>query len=131
MRNILLFIVAALLLVAMPAEAKKTKGAKIEFATKVHDFGFVQESKGNVSYGFEFKNVGNAPLIIVNASASCGCTKPEYPRNPIKPGQTGVIKVTFRTKHQSGPFEKSVTVKTNNQIERIRIKGNVIPAAIK
>ncbi len=128
MKNILFVLIAAL---TVFAAAAKKNNAKIAFKTEVHDFGYVQESKGDVSYDFEFSNVGTEPLIVLNARASCGCTVPEYPRNPIKPGEKGVIKVTFRTAHQAGHFDKNVTVKTNTEIKRLRIKGNVIPSVVK
>ena len=71
------------------------KMAEATFETKVYDFGTIKEANGPVSCFFEFVNTGDKPLIIIDATASCGCTHPEYPSKPIKPGKKGKIKVTF------------------------------------
>lgn len=103
-----------------------TSGAKIEFKKDTHDY-------GDIKYGadgactFEFKNTGNAPLIISNAQGSCGCTVPEWPKEPINPGQTGKITVKYDTK-RPGAINKSVTITSNagNEPTKVlRIKGNV------
>nr|HNH67158.1 DUF1573 domain-containing protein [Bacteroidia bacterium] len=62
-----------------------------------------------VSYNFKFKNSGKAPLIITQASASCGCTVPEYSKDPIAPGQEGFIKVTFNSEGKHGMTSKTIT----------------------
>lgn len=103
-----------------------TGGAKIEFKKDTHDY-------GDIKYGadgactFEFKNTGNAPLIISNAQGSCGCTVPEWPKEPINPGQSGKITVKYDTK-RPGAINKSVTITSNagNEPTKVlRIKGNV------
>ena len=79
---------------------------------------------------FEFKNTGNAPLIISNAKGSCGCTVPEWPKEPIAPGAKASIKVKYDTSRQ-GVINKNVTITSNavNAAEKIiYIKGNVLPA---
>lgn len=98
------------------------------FSEKNYDFGYIKEEKGAVSHNFEFENTGDAPLIIVNASASCGCTRPEYPTKPIKPGKKGKIKVTFSPIGRPGPFRKTIRVKTNarNKVVTLHIEGSVI-----
>ena len=72
--------------------------------------------------------MGDEPLIIVSATASCGCTRPEYPTKPIKPGKKGKIKVTFSPIGRPGPFRKEIRVKTNarNKVVRLHIEGSVI-----
>ena len=105
------------------------KYAEATFDTKSHDFGTIQEAKGPVSCYFEFTNTGDKPLLIIDAAASCGCTRPEYPSKPIKPGKKGKIKVTFSPIGRPGAFKKSVKIKTNGR-ERtttLRIEGTVIP----
>ena len=105
------------------------KYAEATFETKSHDFGTIQEAKGPVSCTFEFTNTGDKPLLIIDAVASCGCTRPEYPSKPIKPGKKGKIKVTFSPIGRPGAFKKTVKVKTNGK-ERtttLRIEGTVIP----
>ena len=108
---------------------KKVKAKAIAmFTEKNHDFGYIKEEKGAVSHDFEFENVGDEPLIILSATASCGCTRPEYPTKPIKPGKKGKIKVTFSPIGRPGPFRKEIRVKTNarNKVVRLHIEGSVI-----
>ena len=104
----------------------------IEFKESSYDFGTIREEKGPVSHTFEFVNTGDAPLLILNASASCGCTRPDYPRNPVKPGKSDKIKVTYNPKGRPGEFTKTVTVRTNikgkDKKVTLKIKGNVTPA---
>ena len=68
----------------------------MNFAQMAHDFGTIEQNSEN-EYVFEFTNTGGEPLIIQNAQGSCGCTVPEYPREPIAPGETGEIKRLSRT----------------------------------
>lgn len=101
-------------------------GPKIEFEKEVHDYGTI-ENGANGECTFEFKNTGNAPLIISNAKGSCGCTVPQWPQEPIAPGATAQIKVKYDTK-RAGAINKSVTITSNAVNEPtkvIRIKGNV------
>ena len=86
-KKIIVSIVAVLMLICMPLmlNAKKNGVAKIEFSEYSHDFGIVKEKNGMVSHEFEFTNVGDGNLIIIEATATCGCTRPEYPKNPIAP----------------------------------------------
>ena len=109
-------------------DAKANAKAIAMFSEKNHDFGYIKEEKGAVSHEFEFENVGDEPLIIVSATASCGCTRPEYPTKPIKPGKKGKIKVTFSPIGRPGPFRKEIRVKTNarNKVVRLHIEGSVI-----
>ena len=103
--------------------------AEATFEVLSHDFGTIKEANGPVSCTFEFTNTGNKPLLIIDAMASCGCTRPEYPTKPIKPGKKGKIKVTYSPIGRPGAFKKTVKVKTNGK-ERtttLRIEGTVIP----
>lgn len=79
-----------------------------------HDFGTIPEGP-KVTYAFTFINTGNEPLIISNAQASCGCTSPEYPKEPILPGKKGKISVTYTTEGHPGNFSKSVYLSSNAQ----------------
>ena len=118
----------AICLVTLSAVADD-KQAEATFATLSHDFGTIQEAKGPVSCTFEFTNTGDKPLLIIDAVASCGCTRPEYPSKPIKPGKKGKIKVTYSPIGRPGAFKKSVKVKTNGKERTVtlRIQGTVIP----
>jgi hypothetical protein len=107
-------------------------GAKAEFAEKSYDFGMVKEEKGKVSHEFLFTNTGDKPLVIISANASCGCTMPEFPKDPIKPGKTGKIKVTYNPSGRPGEFDKSVKIRYNsdgNKTARVTLKitGTVVP----
>jgi len=105
-----------------------TNGAKIDFNKEVHDYGTI-ENGANGECTFEFKNTGNAPLIISNAKGSCGCTVPSWPKEPIAPGASSKITVKYDTK-RPGAINKSVTITSNAVNEPtkvIRIKGNVKP----
>jgi len=105
--------------------------AKIKFATKTHDFGTIQEKDGDVTAKFEFTNVGDTPLLITRATATCGCTTPVHPKKPLRPGEKGEIVVTYHAKGRPGPFDKSIYVFSNdakNEKVLLTITGNVVSA---
>lgn len=116
-----------LTLTLMLATALSWAAAQLTFDKSTHDFGTILEKDGDVSVEFKFKNTGDAPLLITRAASSCGCTVPDYPKHPIRPGQDGVIKVTYHAKGRPGPFQKSVQVYDNtNRKTTITILGNVV-----
>ena len=82
------------------------------FETEVHDFGTIVQGE-KVAYAFKFKNTGKADLIITSAKGSCGCTVPEWPQDPIAPGEEGVIDVVFNSEGKSGQQNKKVTIVAN------------------
>ncbi len=88
--------------------------AVIRFETPNYSFGTVNQGE-KVSYSYKFKNDGKSPLIITNAEASCGCTVPEVPKEPIKPGEEGEIKVVFNSEGKVGLQDKVVTVTSNGE----------------
>lgn len=108
--------------------SKTTKAPKATFAKTVHDFGKVKEDDKTATTTFKFKNEGNAPLIIQRVQASCGCTTPDYTKEPILPGKEGTITVTYSTVGRVYAFDKSVTVFSNvpDEIYTLRIKGEVV-----
>ena len=111
--------------------ANAQKKAEIKFDKTTHDFGNFSEANPVVEHTFTFSNLGDAPLIINQAIASCGCTIPEYSKQPIAPGQKGTIKVIYNSKGKiPGHFKKTVTVRTNGEPElvRIYIEGNMTEA---
>ncbi len=116
------------LLISMTAFAKE-KAPKIVFEKTTYEYGNIKEADGDASCEFKFTNKGNAPLIITRASSSCGCTAPTYPKEPIAPGESGVIGVTYHAKGRPGGFSKNITIYTNVPEEKIKliISGNVIP----
>lgn len=96
--------------------------AEIKFDKLTHDFGKFSEASPVVTCTFTFTNTGDKPLVINQAVASCGCTVPEYTKDPIQPGQKGTIKVTYNgTGKFPGHFKKSITIRTNGKVEMTRL----------
>ncbi|WP_258103136.1 DUF1573 domain-containing protein [Marinoscillum sp. MHG1-6] len=100
-----------------------------EFSEENYDFGTITEGDV-VETVFKFKNIGEAPLIIESAKASCGCTVPEYSKAPIGIGEEGSLTVKFNSKGKPGIQNKTVTITANTypKISRLRIKANVVKA---
>jgi hypothetical protein len=121
-------IMFSMVMVNAQDDAKKVNGPEITFKETIHDYGtiFVDDDG---AYDFEFTNTGNEPLILSKPRSSCGCTVPSWPKEPILPGETNSIKVTYNT-HKAGPFNKTVTVYSNSATSAnvmLRIKGTVNP----
>ncbi|MBO4826077.1 MAG: DUF1573 domain-containing protein [Prevotella sp.] len=117
-----------MLMLAVCTMASAQKQAEIKFDKLTHDFGTFSESNPVVECTFTFKNVGDAPLVINQALAACGCTVPSYTKEPIAPGAQGSIKVTYNGKGKfPGHFKKTITVRTNGKTEltRLYIEGNM------
>ena len=117
-------ILALTMLVAMVTSASAQ--AEIKFEKVVHNFGTFEETSPVQKATFTFTNVGNKPLVINQAIASCGCTVPSYTKTPIKPGEKGEIKVTYNGKGAfPGHFKKTITVRTNGvtELTRLYIEG--------
>ena len=111
-----------------PQVEKKQNGPEITFKTLNHNYGEIYYGS-NGTFNFEFTNTGNEPLILTKPRSSCGCTIPHWPKEPILPGESSAIKVTYNT-HRNGAFNKTVTVYSNalkNKTVVLRIKGKVIP----
>lgn len=106
---------------AAPAAADEVC-AEIKFDTLHVDLGTFSAKDAEQKCQFKFTNTGNAPLVIQQVLASCGCTVPTYPKAPIKPGQSGVIEITYNGSGKfPGKFRKTVTVRTNAKTEIIRL----------
>ena len=108
--------------------------AEIKFDKVSHNFGKFAESDPVQECTFTFTNVGNAPLVINQAVASCGCTIPSYTKQPVAPGQKGEIKVTYNGKGKfPGHFKKTITVRTNGNPEmtRLIIEGEMMEVGTK
>lgn len=105
--------------------------SEMTFKKKLHDYGIVAQDTCVVTCSFTFTNTGNGPLVIHQAATSCGCTVPEYTQEPIAPGKSGVINVTYNGKtKRPGVFKKSITIHSNakNTPVRIYIQGEMIPS---
>ena len=115
-------------IIGLNGYAQIEKGAKIQFNKETHDYGIIKYNADPYCV-FEFKNTGNEALLITEARGSCGCTVPEWPKEPIAPGATGMLKVTYDTK-RVGSFQKSVTITSNavnDPVKVVNIKGEVLP----
>ena len=116
----LMFVCGIMLATAQTANGGKQ--AEIKFDKTTHNFGKFSESAPKVSCTFTFTNVGDAPLIINQAVASCGCTATEYTKTPVKPGEKGELKITYNGEGKfPGHFKKSITVRTNGKVEMTRL----------
>ncbi len=112
---------------AKPAEAvDNTPKTTIQFTEYEHDFGNIKQDTENKKI-FTFTNTGSEPLLIEAANGSCGCTAPNYPKNPIPPGGTGEIEVVYKPGKQENAQNKTVTVVANTEPKEtlLRIKANV------
>ena len=87
---------------------------KIQFEKKTHDFGEFEEGI-QATTSFKFKNTGNAPLVLNSVTPSCGCTSPQWTKEPVAPGEEGEIKVVYNSKNRVGQFTKTITVKHNGE----------------
>jgi hypothetical protein len=129
MKKLLFTLLAFLSISVAVNKVSAQSGAKIEFAKETHDYGKIKNG-ADPYCSFEFKNTGDAPLIISDAKGSCGCTVPEWPKEPIAPGAKATIKVRYDTKRE-GVISKNVTIMSNavNAPEKvIYITGEVIGA---
>jgi len=102
----------------------------LSFDNGMYNFGKINQGE-KVHYDFKFKNTGKSPLIITKATASCGCTVPEPPKEPIKPGDSGVIKVVFNSTGKMGMQDKVITIESNGNpaTSEIHLIGEVKEAA--
>jgi len=122
-RFILILLAVVTCHIALFAQPKAT------FKENNYDFGVIKEAKGAVKHTFEFINTGDKPLLVIDAVASCGCTRPSYTAKPVKPGKKGKVEVTFSPIGRRGSFRKTVKVKTNGseKISTLIITGTIIP----
>ncbi|MBI1225577.1 MAG: DUF1573 domain-containing protein [Bacteroidetes bacterium] len=114
---------------ANPAEPAAPTGPTTVMSFSETEFNFGKVKAGEkVEHEYTFKNTGKEPLVISNAKGSCGCTVPEWPKEPIAPGASAKIKVNFDSKGKSGPQTKQVTITANTDPVQsiIYIKGDVI-----
>ncbi len=110
---------------------EKKKAAEITFSEAEHDFGNI-EQESEATYAFVFKNTGKGTLLINNVQTSCGCTIPEWTREPVEKKRSGVVKVHYNTSIV-GNFHKTITVYSNgiNSPVTLKIKGTVVPKSTK
>ncbi|TFV96054.1 DUF1573 domain-containing protein [Algoriphagus kandeliae] len=117
-----------------PVNAQTTQAADpstlgaFQFEEMEYNFGTINEGEV-VERVFNFTNNGEAPLVISNITASCGCTSPDWTKTPVNPGETGFVKVVFNSTAKSGAQAPTVTIQanTNPTVTRLRLRGNVTP----
>jgi hypothetical protein len=125
MKKLMLLLLCVSSVGLLNAQDAKLSGPEISFDKLVHDFGNVFQGD-KTEYDFKFINTGKEPLIISDVRSSCGCTVPEWPRNPILPGGSATIKVKYNS-NIVGQINKQVTIISNaaNSPVNLRIAGNV------
>ncbi|MFI5220869.1 MAG: DUF1573 domain-containing protein [Bacteroidia bacterium] len=106
--------------------------AEIKFEETLHDFGNIQEGT-LAAYEFIFTNTGKAPLVLSNVQPSCGCTSPEWSKEPVAPGAKGKVKAVYNSYGRPGNFQKYITVKSNaaNTQVDLTIKGTVLSKPVE
>ncbi len=112
MKQIILIFTTILLATGWVAAQDK---AVISAEETVFDFGAIKEDGGTVTHTFQVQNTGKAPLVMTRVVASCGCTTPEWTKEPIAPGKTGSLKITFDPENRPGPFVKTISVYSNGK----------------
>lgn len=123
----LLFTVFALVF-TFNANAQEQSGAAITFKEKSIDFGDITQGD-KVEHTFQLTNTGSSPLIISNVAATCGCTVPSWPKEPIAPGKTSEIKVSFNSAGKMGKQNSVVRIYSNasEPIEKVSLISNILP----
>lgn len=112
-----------------PGDTTQAQGApEMTFEQTVHNFGEITQGE-KVEYAFKFTNTGKRDLLIQNAVSSCGCTVPEWPKEPVKPGESGYLKVVFDSHGKEGYTEKEISIKANT--DPPFIQGPKIQCTIK
>ncbi|MCD8185094.1 MAG: DUF1573 domain-containing protein [Rikenellaceae bacterium] len=117
------------ILCLFPCRCLFAQSSQVTYDATVHDFGKIQEADGPVSFTFTFTNTSRTLFLIEFVSVSCGCTTPEYSKEPVLPGKTGQIKVTYNPLGRPGVFNTPVIVTSNERRDQVTltIKGEVVP----
>lgn len=139
MKKIILLIVIAASIVSCDIRKNDKQGnpvsagnitdtTSVQMIDSVYNFGKVSDGE-KVVFSYRFKNTGEKPLVVSAANASCGCTIPEKPEEPLMPGETGVIKVVFDSKGRVGPVQKEINVISNAvpKFPILQLVGEVLP----
>jgi hypothetical protein len=105
--------------------AAPASNAKVKFENITHNFGNVIEGQ-IAKYDFKFTNTGTDPLVLSNVQASCGCTSPKWPREPIAPGASAVVTAEYNSSGRPGNFTKNIFVYSNGGDVTLTITGIVV-----
>ncbi|MDR2139875.1 MAG: DUF1573 domain-containing protein [Tannerella sp.] len=124
-----LFVLMAVLLTSGMLHAQQKEASITVVDSTSYDFGDINEADGPVSHIFTILNNGELPLVISRVQAACGCTTPEWTKEPIAPGKTGEVKVIYDPKGRPNKFNKTVSIYSNGSTGSytLTIRGNVIP----
>ena len=128
MKRGILFIIVCTIVNMVYAQQSDTT---VVFNKLTHDFGVIAENDGSQSYSFEFTNKGTDPVMIQKVVSSCGCTTPDWSKEPVAPGGKGYVKVTYKPSGVT-TFNKSITVNIANgnpETLVLHIRGNVMTIA--
>lgn len=118
MKRFLILLPAILFTVlSMQAQQTEKRGPEMTFEKTIHDFGEIPFKGKPRTTEFKFTNTGDAPLVILRTQLSCTCLEAEYPRKPVAPGESGIIKVTYTAKKETGEFQNTVKVVTNSEVK--------------
>jgi hypothetical protein len=122
---------SSILMILLPfisTYAQESKAPQFKFNESKIDFGEIFQGD-IVEHSFEFTNIGDSPLVISKIITTCGCTAPTWPKNPIRPGEKGKIKIVFNSTGKIGRQNKVATIlsNTSNQKDRLLIMANIIP----
>ena len=120
--------VFVLILMTLSFLSRSQQVEPLIFREKTYDFGDIEEGKGNADHEFVFTNNSGRPVKIISVQASCGCTTPEWSKNPVPQAKTGFIKASFDPKGRPGYFNKTLTITTDWDASPIvlQIKGHVL-----
>ncbi|MEI6124819.1 MAG: DUF1573 domain-containing protein [Bacteroidota bacterium] len=126
MKKLIVFILVLTGICSTNSFSQTSKGPIIKFESVVYDYGTIYQG-ANGGCDFKFKNIGDEPLLLSDVRSSCGCTIPKWPKDPIFPGQSAVIQVTYDTK-RLGTISKQISVVSNatEGTLTLSIKGNII-----
>lgn len=126
MKRLLLFLSLLIFGVTVNAQVAQTK---MQLSATEHDFGTFKEEAGRQTFDFLVTNTGTEPLVIQNVVASCGCTTPDWTKQPIPAGGQGKVTAIYDPANRPGPFSKTLSVYSNTKPEVVVlvIKGEVIP----
>ena len=125
----ILFAFVLMLLTANIGSAQEKAASISVVGEAIFDFGDINEADGPVTHVFTIKNDGEVALVVTKVVASCGCTTPDWTKEPIAPEKTGEIKVTYDPTKRPGPFMKTISVYSNGKVGSylLTIKGKVVP----
>jgi hypothetical protein len=124
MKSVILACLSLLAISAVQAQGDNA-AKKLKFTATTFDFGSKPQGKP-VNTEFEFTNSGSEPLVLETVSASCGCTTPEWTKEPVMPGKKGIIKVQYNMARE-GSFNKTITVTTKDtETQILTITGNAV-----